>query len=154
MKIYLYILFTIYSTAGVGIVCGITLLPIKFKSFKLKPVLYYLTKDLIPMAPVQFIDKSKPDQPRMEFFWENSRYFRFHFRFLTAIDIAILELEFALKLYYILSFDIDTVVVLSNSTLSIIGIIVSLSNIGYIFQIRRRLKRDEPQMLSDARAVN
>lgn len=106
------------------------------------------------MAPVYFVDKSKPHQPRMEFFWDNSRYFRFHFRLLTAIDIVILELEFGLKLYYILNFDIDTVVVLSNSTLSIIGIIVSLSNIGYIFQIRRKVKKEEPQMLSDAQAVN
>jgi hypothetical protein len=73
---------------------------------------------------------------------------------LTAIDVVILELEFGLKLFYVLRFDIDTVVVLSNSTLSVIGIIVSLSTIGYIMQIRKRLRKDEPQMLKDAMAVS
>lgn len=90
----------------------------------------------------------------MEFFWQNSAYCRFHFRLLTAIDVVILEIEFGLKLFYILHFDIDTVVVLSNSTLSVIGIIVSLSTIGYILQIRKRLRNDEPNMLIQAHAKN
>lgn len=66
----------------------------------------------------------------------------------------ILEIEFGLKLFYILNFDIDTVVVLSNSTLSVIGIIVSLSTIGYILQIRKRLRKEEPQMLIECQATN
>lgn len=137
-----------------GVVCAITLIPIRIKSFQLKPVLYYLARDLIPLQPVHFLDDSKPPQPRMEFFWQNSAYCRFHFRLLTAIDVVILEIEFGLKLFYILHFDIDTVVVLSNSTLSVIGIIVSLSTIGYILQIRKRLRKDEPNMLIEAHAKN
>lgn len=137
-----------------GVVCAITLIPIRIKSFQLKPVLYYLARDLIPLQPVHFLDDSKPPQPRMEFFWQNSAYCRFHFRLLTAIDVVILEIEFGLKLFYILHFDIDTVVVLSNSTLSVIGIIVSLSTIGYILQIRKRLRNDEPNMLIQAHAKN
>lgn len=135
-------------------VCAITLLPIRYKSFVLKPVLYYLASDLIPLKPVQFQDPAKPPQKRMDFYWHHSAFCRFHFRLLTAIDVVILELEFGLKLFYILRFDIDTVVVLSNSTLSVIGIIVSLSTIGYIMQIRKRLRRDEPQMLQEAMAVS
>ncbi len=135
-------------------ICGITLLPIKYKSFELKPVLYYVAKDLISLEPVYFLDESKPPQSRMEFYWENSNYCRFNFRLLTAINVVTLELEFGLKLFYILSFDIDTVVVLSNSTLSVIGIIVTLSTIGYVLQIRKRLRNDESQMLTDAMAVN
>lgn len=143
----------INSTAGVGVACAITLIPIRYKSFVLKPVLYYLASDLIPLKPVQFQDPTKPQQKRMDFYWHHSAFCRFHFRLLTAIDVVILELEFGLKLFYILRFDIDTVVVLSNSTLSVIGIIVSLSTIGYIMQIRKRLRKDEPQMLKDALAV-
>lgn len=139
-------------TAGVGLACAVTLLPLRFKSFVLKPVLYYLANDLIPLEPVYFLDNTKLPQPRMDFYWQNSKFCRFHFRLLTAIDVVILELEFGLKLFYILNFDIDTVVVLSNSTLSVIGIIVSLSTIGYILQIRKRLRKDEPQMLIDAQA--
>lgn len=142
------------STAGVGVACAITLIPIKYKSFVLKPVLYYLASDLIPLEPVYFLDRSKPSQPRMDFYWDNSKFCQFHFRLLTAIDVVILELEFGLKLFYILNFDIDTVVILSNSTLSVIGIIVSLSTIGYILQIRKRLRKDEPQMLIDHQATN
>jgi hypothetical protein len=104
------------------------------------------------MEPVHFSDK--PPQKRMDFYWHHSAFCRFHFRLLTAINVVILELEFGLKLYYVLTFDIDTVVVLSNSTLSVIGIIVSLSTIGYIMQIRKRLRKDEPQMLKDAMAVD
>ncbi|KAK4516328.1 uncharacterized protein ATC70_011298 [Mucor velutinosus] len=143
-----------FVTAGVGVVCAITLLPIRYKSFVLKPVLYYLASDLIPLKPVQFQDPAKPPQKRMDFYWHHSAFCRFHFRLLTAIDVVILELEFGLKLFYILRFDIDTVVVLSNSTLSVIGIIVSLSTIGYIMQIRKRLRKDEPQMLQEAMAVS
>jgi hypothetical protein len=106
------------------------------------------------MEPVHFLDKTKAPQKRMDFYWHNSCFCRFHFRLLTAINVVILELEFGLKLYYVLTFDIDTVVVLSNSTLSVIGIIVSLSTIGYIMRIRKRLIKDEPQMLKDAMAVD
>jgi hypothetical protein len=136
------------------VVCAFTLLPIKIKRFELKPVLYYLARDLIPLDPVHFLDKAKTPQPRMEFFWQNSKFCRFHFRVLTAIDVVILELEFGLKLFYILRFDLDTVVVLSNSTLTVIGIVVSISTVGYILQIRKRLRKDEPQMLIDAQAKN
>ncbi|KAI8644703.1 hypothetical protein BD408DRAFT_412769 [Parasitella parasitica] len=143
-----------FVTAGVGVVCAITLIPFRYKSFVLKPVLYYLASDLIPLKPVQFQDATQPPQKRMDFYWHHSAFCRFHFRLLTAIDVVILELEFGLKLFYILRFDIDTVVVLSNSTLSVIGIIVSLSTIGYIMQIRKRLRKDEPQMLRKALAVS
>jgi hypothetical protein len=105
------------------------------------------------MEPVKFIDESRPRQKRMSFYWDHSAYCRFHFRLLTAIDVVILELEFGLKLFYVLSFDIDTVVVLSNSTLSAIGVIVSLSTIAYMLKIRKRLKKDEPEMLKEAGAL-
>ncbi|GAA5795532.1 hypothetical protein EDC94DRAFT_166805 [Helicostylum pulchrum] len=143
-----------FITAGVGVACAITLLPIRYKSFVLKPVLYYLANDLIPLEPIYFLDITKPPQARMDFYWNNSKFCRFHFRLLTAIDVVILEIEFGLKLFYILNFDIDTVVVLSNSTLSVIGIIVSLSTIGYILQIRKRLRKEEPQMLIECQATN
>lgn len=65
-----------------------------------------------------------------------------------------MELEFGLKLFYILRFDIDTVVILSNSTLSVIGIVVTLSTIGYIIQIRKRLRKDESQLLKNAMAID
>lgn len=113
-----------------------------------------MANDLIPLEPVYFLDRAKPPQARMDFYWANSKFCQFHFRLLTAIDVVILEIEFGLKLFYILNFDIDTVVVLSNSTLSVIGIIVSLSTIGYILQIRKRLRKEEPQMLIECQATN
>ncbi|CEP13961.1 hypothetical protein [Parasitella parasitica] len=124
-----------FVTAGVGAVCAITLIPIRYKSFVLKPVLYYLASDLIPLKPVQFQDATKPPQKRMDFYWQYSAFCRFHFRLLTAIDVVILELEFGLKLFYILRFDIDTVVVLSNSTLSVIGIISWRLLVGFLSAI-------------------
>lgn len=152
--LFLFILSLKHRTAGMGIICAITLLPIKYKSFVLKPIICYLASDLIPMEPIYFLDKTKQPQKRMDFYWRYSAFCRFHFRILTAINVVILELEFGLKLYYILTFDIDTVVVLSNSTLSLIGIIMSLSTIGYIMQIRKRLRKDEPEMLKNALAVD
>ena len=113
-----------------------------------------MAKDLIPLQPVHFLDESKPKQERMDFYWTYSPFCRYHFRLLTAIDVVILELEFGLKLYYIQRFNIDTVVILSNSTLTVIGILFFISTIGYIIQIRRRLKKDEPQMLMEAEAMD
>ncbi|KAI8972783.1 hypothetical protein BDB01DRAFT_854432 [Pilobolus umbonatus] len=141
-----------FVTAGLGIVCILTLIPFRYKSFTLKPVLYYIARDLISLKPVYFLN-NKPPQARMDFYWQNSPYCRLHFRIMTAIDVIILEIEFGLKLFYILQFDLDTVVILSNTTLSVIGIIVSLSTIGYILQIIKQLMKEEESMLTQAGAV-
>ncbi|KAI8088070.1 uncharacterized protein B0P05DRAFT_356507 [Gilbertella persicaria] len=139
-----------FVTAAIGIICTFTLLPIRYKTFVLKPVLFYIVKDLLPLEPVQLEGHQKPSQDRMDFYWQHSSFCRLHFRALTAINTIILEIEFGLKLYYILNFDIDTVVILSNSTLSVIGILCFLLTIAYIIQVKKRLKRDEPQMLKEA----
>ncbi|OBZ90707.1 hypothetical protein A0J61_01232 [Choanephora cucurbitarum] len=139
-----------FVTAAIGVVCSLTLIPIRYKLFELKPVLYYIAKDLIPLEPIEVADKERPSQNRMEFYWQHSSYCRFHFRILTIIDMLILELEFGLKLYYILNFDIDTVVILSNLTLSVIGIVCFLLTIAYIMHIRRHLKEDEPMLIEQA----
>ncbi|KAI8380320.1 hypothetical protein BD560DRAFT_387858 [Blakeslea trispora] len=139
-----------FVTAAIGVVCSLTLIPIRCKLFALKPVLYYVAKDLIPLEPIEIADKEKPSQNRMEFYWEHSSYCRFHFRILTIIDMLILELEFGLKLYYILNFHIDTVVILSNLTLSVIGIVCFLLTIAYIMHIKKRMKEDEPMLIKQA----
>ncbi|KAI8066450.1 hypothetical protein BC940DRAFT_302895 [Gongronella butleri] len=143
-----------FVTAGVGLVCALTLIPIRVRQFVLKPVLYYLAKDVIPLRHVEF-DPSEEREPqaRIAFYWEHSQYMRRHLRILTAIDILILELEFGLKLFYIFHFDLDTVVILSNSTLSVIGILVSLFTLWYILRIRKKLRHDEPAMLAQANAI-
>ncbi|ORX58686.1 hypothetical protein DM01DRAFT_1381364 [Hesseltinella vesiculosa] len=143
-----------FVTAGVGVVCALTLIPVRIRSFQLKPVLFYLARDVIPLRPVTFHEaEQREPQSRINFYWENSAYMRRHVRILTAVDILILELEFGLKLFYIFRFDLDTVVILSNSTLSIIGILVSLFTFWYILVIRRRLRKDEPAMLAAANAI-
>lgn len=93
------------------------------------------------------------EQDRMEFYWQNSAYCRYHYRLLTVINVFILELEFGLKLFYVFKFDIDTVVILSNSTLSVIGIIVTIFTIAYIIRIKNQLKKEEPDMLMNSNAV-
>ncbi|KAI8088960.1 uncharacterized protein BX664DRAFT_331820 [Halteromyces radiatus] len=142
-----------FVTAGVGIVCAITLIPIRIRNFVMKPVLYYLARDLIPLRPVEFQDPEKKSQERILFYWHHSSFFRTHLRILTAIDIVILELEFGLKLFYILQFELDTVVILSNSSLSAIGVLVFLFTLWYILWIRKYLRKDEPTMLKAADAI-
>ncbi|KAJ8659878.1 hypothetical protein O0I10_004471 [Lichtheimia ornata] len=128
------------ETAGVGAACGFSLIPIRVGSFVLKPVMYYLGKDLIPLKPIN-------NQHRIAYYWEHSRYCRFHIRLLTAVDIVLLELEFGLKLYYIFKFDIDTVVIASSITWGLTGALISAFTISYAVHILRRLKQDEPKMM-------
>ncbi|KAI9304860.1 hypothetical protein BJ944DRAFT_162815 [Cunninghamella echinulata] len=142
-----------FVTAAVGVICAITLIPIQIKSFTMKPILYYLAKDLIPLRPVEFNDDQTKPQDRMLFYWTYSPYFRRHLRILTAIDVVVLELEFGLKLYYILRFDLDTLVIVSNLTLVAIGILVFLFTLWYILKIRKQLRMDEPMMLAEANAI-
>lgn len=130
----------VYRTAGVGAACGISLIPIRIGSFVLKPVMYYLGKDLIPLKPIN-------NQHRIAYYWEHSRYCRFHIRLLTAVDIVLLELEFGLKLYYIFKFDIDTVVIASSITWGLTGALISAFTISYAVHILRRLKQDEHSMM-------
>ncbi|KAF7728672.1 hypothetical protein EC973_005709 [Apophysomyces ossiformis] len=141
-----------FVTSGVGLMCAITLIPVRIRTFQLKPILYYLACDLIPLQPVCFHDQSQP-QKRMAFYWDQSSFFRLHLRLLTAINLIILELEFGLKLYYILTFDLDTIVILSSSTLTVVGILVTMFVFWYIVIIHRRIKADEPSMLHRAGAV-
>ncbi|KAI8150442.1 hypothetical protein BJV82DRAFT_662530 [Fennellomyces sp. T-0311] len=133
-------------TAGVGATCALSLLPIRIRSFELKPILYYLAKDLVPLKPV-CLSSDKTPQPRILFYWRNSQYCRLHIRLLTGIDIVLLELEFGLKLFYIFSFDIDTVVIASSITWATIGALISVFTICYSVRILRKLKQDEPSML-------
>ncbi|ORZ02544.1 hypothetical protein BCR43DRAFT_509710 [Syncephalastrum racemosum] len=137
--------------ACLGILCSITLLPIRIRSFELKPVVYYLGHDLLPSRPVEFYDK--PPQKRIYFYWCNSDYCRRHMRLLTAIDIVILELEFGLKLLYILTFEIDTVFILSSTTLATATIIILCINTWYAMAIKKRMELEEPQMLQQAGAI-
>ncbi|CAO3594591.1 unnamed protein product [Absidia cylindrospora] len=143
-----------FVTAGVGVVCAVTLIPLRIRSFVMKPVLYYLARDLIPLRPVEFKDPvTRPPQKRILFYWNHSPFLRRHLRILTAIDIVILELEFGLKLFYILRFELDTVVILSSSSLSAIGVLVFLFTLWYILWIRKHLRKDEPMMLQGAHAI-
>ncbi|ORZ22627.1 hypothetical protein BCR42DRAFT_488161 [Absidia repens] len=143
-----------FVTAGVGVVCAVTLIPLRIRSFVMKPVLYYLARDLIPLRPVEFKDPvTCPPQKRILFYWNHSPFLRRHLRILTAIDIVILELEFGLKLFYILRFELDTVVILSSSSLSAIGVLVFLFTLWYILWIRKHLRKDEPKMLQGAHAI-
>lgn len=120
----------------------------------MKPVLYYLARDLIPLRPVEFKDPAThPPQKRILFYWNHSPFLRRHLRILTGIDIIILELEFGLKLFYILRFELDTVVILSSSSLSAIGVVVFLFTLWYILWIRKRLRKEEPRMLHAAEAI-
>ncbi|KAI9259661.1 hypothetical protein BDA99DRAFT_561079 [Phascolomyces articulosus] len=169
-------------TAGVGAICALSLLPIRIGSFELKPIMYYLAKDLVPLKPVYIVQQKKQDhkgkerkkineknddqekfndddeveeeivalQPRILFYWRNSRFCQLHIRLLTAIDIVLLELEFGLKLFYIFSFDIDTVVIASSATWGTIGALISVFTICYSVRILKRLKQDEPHMFSTA----
>ncbi|SAM09226.1 hypothetical protein [Absidia glauca] len=121
-----------FVTAGVGVVCAVTLLPIRIRNFTMKPVLYYLARDLIPLRPVEFKDPvTHPPQKRILFYWNHSPFLRRHLRILTGIDIIILELEFGLKLFYILRFELDTVVILSSSSLSAIGVMIEWVGNGH-----------------------
>ncbi|KAG2221510.1 hypothetical protein INT45_008835 [Circinella minor] len=192
---HIYVPIKLYNrTAGVGATCALSLLPIRIGSFELKPIMYYLAKDLVPLKPVYTIinkklpheggadyekeenqenkeeddEKQKSNnpidskeeeeeegeeviiQPRILFYWQNSRYCRMHIRLLTAIDIILLELEFGLKLYYIFSFDIDTVVIASSITWGIIGALISVFTICYSVGILKRLKQNEAKMLTTA----
>ncbi|KAI8371697.1 uncharacterized protein BYT42DRAFT_548518 [Radiomyces spectabilis] len=142
-----------FVTAGIGVACSITLIPIRIRSFQLKPILYYIANDLIPLRPVYFTNPDKPPQKRMLFYWQHSAYCRRHIRTLTVIDIVFLEFEFGLKLFYIFTFDLDTIVVLSNSTLSAIGVLLTLFSLWYILKIRKRIQQEEPRMLQDAGAI-
>ena len=193
---HLFALIKFYNrTAGVGATCALSLLPIRIRSFELKPIMYYLAKDLIPLQPVYTTankklphnggddydeeekqgnqkkddkkqkddnpveDKKKEEreevilQPRILFYWRNSRYCRTHIRLLTAIDIILLELEFGLKLYYIFSFEIDTVVIASSITWGIIGALISVFTICYSVGILKRLKQNEAKMLAAAGVI-
>ncbi|CAO3633689.1 unnamed protein product [Cunninghamella blakesleeana] len=153
-----------FVTAALGLLCAITLIPIRIKTFTMKPILYYLARDLIPLKPVKFNDDNDNNdntnnedktqsQDRMLFYWNNSSYFRRHLRILTIIDVFVLELEFGLKFYYILKFDLDTLVIISNLTLVAIGILVFLFTLWYILKIRKQLRLDEPSMLANANAI-
>ncbi|KAI9287964.1 hypothetical protein BC943DRAFT_317504 [Umbelopsis sp. AD052] len=135
-----------FVTAGVGGAMLVTLIPVKYKSFELKPILYYFAKDLIPMQPITRSDGQM--EPRLEFFWRTSKMFRRHIRILTALDVFTLECEFGLKLFYILHFDLDKTVVLSNITLTIVGIVATLCTIYYALWIRKKVKQEEPELLA------
>ena len=113
--------------------------------------MYYLAKDLAPLKPVCLLPDKAP-QPRILFYWQNSSYCRLHIRLLTGIDIILLELEFGLKLYYIFSFDIDTVVIASSITWATIGALISVFTICYSVRILRQLKKDEPSMFAQCNA--
>lgn len=134
-----------FSTAGAGIICAISLIPIRLFKYEIKPVLYYFGKDIVPLGPIEIPDKQP--QPRIRFYWQHSSLFRLHVRIITAIDIILLELEFGLKLFYILTFDIDTVVIASSTTLAATGIFVSVITIAYGAKVLKRLKRLEYSML-------
>ncbi|KAI9489084.1 hypothetical protein BDB00DRAFT_771316 [Zychaea mexicana] len=139
-------------TAAAGATCALSLLPVRIRSFELKPIMYYLAKDLAALKPV-YVNESKRPQARILFYWRNSRYCRLHIRLLTAIDIVFLELEFGLKLFYIFSFDIDTVVIASSITWGTIGALISVFTICYSVRILKQLKQDEAAMFASAAAV-
>lgn len=133
---------------------ALTLIPFRYKNFELKPILYYIAKDMIPMTPVKHTDGSS--EPRVHFYWRTSSKFRYHIRVLSALDILTLECEFGLKLFYILHFDLDRTVVLSNITLTIVGIVSMLCTIYYALWLRKLLKKEEPELFAKdttARAV-
>jgi hypothetical protein len=139
------------STAGVGGLMAITLIPIRYKSFELRPILYYIAKDMIPMLPITHADGTT--ESRVEFYWRVSPRFRYHIRVLSALDVFTLECEFGLKLFYILHFDLDKTVVLSNITLTIVGIVATLCTVYYAFWLRKQLKREEPELLAKEAAA-
>ncbi|KAI9030152.1 hypothetical protein CLU79DRAFT_734327 [Phycomyces nitens] len=143
-----------FVLAGVGGLCALTLLPLRYKSFELRPFTYYIAIDLIPMRTVSFHDPETKPQNRIAFYWANSPFCRFHVRLLTAIIIVFLEAEFGLKLFYIFTFDIDKIVILSNATLPAIAISVAAFAGFYIYWIGKRLQRLEPDMLKAAGAIH
>jgi hypothetical protein len=131
---------------------ALTLIPIRYKNFELKPILYYFAKDMIPMQPITHPDGRL--EPRLEFYWRTSAKFRRHLRILSTLDILTLECEFGLKLFYILHFDLDKTVVLSNITLTIVGIVAMLCTIYYALWIRKQLKKEEPELLAKERSLS
>ncbi|KAG2182023.1 hypothetical protein INT43_006949, partial [Umbelopsis isabellina] len=135
-----------FITAGVGGAMALTLIPFRYKNFELKPILYYIAKDMIPMTPVKHTDGSS--EARVQFYWRTSSKFRYHIRVLSALDILTLECEFGLKLFYILHFDLDRTVVLSNITLTIVGIVSMLCTIYYALWLRKLLKKEEPELFA------
>jgi hypothetical protein len=131
---------------------ALTLIPIRYKNFELKPILYYFAKDMIPMQPITHSDGRL--EPRLAFYWRASAKFRRHLRILSTLDILTLECEFGLKLFYILHFDLDKTVVLSNITLTIVGIVAMLCTIYYALWIRKQLKKEEPELLAKERSLS
>ncbi|KAL0076396.1 hypothetical protein J3Q64DRAFT_1771596 [Phycomyces blakesleeanus] len=143
-----------FVLAGVGGICALTLIPIRYKSFELRPFTYYIAIDIIPMRQVTFQDPDKEPQKRIAFYWVNSPFCRFHVRVLTAVIIVFLEAEFGLKLFYIFTFDIDKIVILSNSTLPAIAISVAAFAGFYIYWIGKKLQKLEPEMMKAAGAIH
>ncbi|KAF9370487.1 hypothetical protein CPB97_002707 [Podila verticillata] len=109
-----------FVTGFTGIIFIGSLIPIKIRTFEIRPLTYGVSAQMLAAAPnIKYFVQGKPiEQSRAEFCWQWSRNYRWGMRMTTTVWGVALLLEFTLRLiFYFSSMTVDQLVMWGNIVL-------------------------------------
>ncbi|KAG2209809.1 hypothetical protein INT47_001958 [Mucor saturninus] len=119
------------TTAIVGVIFLISLIPLKTRWFRIRPIIFVIGKQMMEGAPPHTwtdIEGEKHEKDQMEFIWELSSMFRKYCYIVSGLWGVILMGEFAAKVIMIKStLSVDQVVLYGNI---IVAVVVVLMTVG------------------------
>jgi len=141
-------------TAVMGVIFGVSLIPIRLKprkkgcgpclnGFKLKPLMFYLFKQVLPLGTVQVgedIVESQDISNKYDWLYKEIRTFRSVVFFVTLLWSIGFMIEFIGRLAMVLSpLSLDDVVLYSNVFFAVVIVLLIIVTALYILQLRKPL---------------
>lgn len=129
------------TTAVIGLAFVVTLIPIRTHWFKVYPLTFLITQQIMSEMTVEWVDAEgvANSVPVPEFYWTHMHSFRRHAYIWTAIWGVSLLVEFAVKVIMIVgtSLTIDQIVLYGFIVVISIVVIVSVSSTLSSVRLRR-----------------
>ncbi|CAG8667790.1 12887_t:CDS:1 [Dentiscutata heterogama] len=141
-------------TCAFGLILIISLIPIKIRSFELRPIFFYIAKS--SDHELKSENKDEPIPERWERYWKSYPLFRQTFIVLTAIWGTGLLIEAIVRVIIIFNTSFNEAKIISDAaTYSLLGCLVLISII-YLKHVRMRAKKliEERKKAAAADATN
>ncbi|KAI8575193.1 hypothetical protein K450DRAFT_303740 [Umbelopsis ramanniana AG] len=138
-------------SSATGLIFLLSLLPLRFGRFNLRPLTYGISAEMMSAAPkIQYVKEGELiEQAPTQFSWEHIKFFRTGMRLLTAMWGIALLLEFVARLImYFSPLTIDQLVLYSNIVLGCLLGTMGVFTIIYSHHLRTKTRKMVQELLA------